>query len=188
MAITSYSQERSGDTTIITVVSDLTGLVYYHWYVDGQYAATTTAPTWSLTLEEGEQVRVEVVDTNDAEVDPLDVAPEGYSARRSLWWTRSESLDAVHYRVVQVRPQFGGEETIIAEIPAPADQWSFSLLTPRLNDGQLYEWWVYPYDVAGNQGTRIRLIPLSAVLRTPDAPNFTATYAAGTQRVTFAAP
>jgi hypothetical protein len=187
MSITGFSQERAGDTTIVTVVSDLTGLVFYHWYMDGAYVATTTAPTYTFTLDVGEQVRIDVVDTNDAELDPLDNAPAGYPARVSLWWTRSESLDAVHYRVVQVRPQFGGEETIIAEIPATADQWSFSLLTPRLNDGQEYQWWVYPYDTAGNQGTRIRLIPLSAVLRTPDAPNFSATYAAGTQRVTFAA-
>lgn len=187
MSITSYSQQRSGSVTTITVVSSLTGLIYYHWYVDGAYVATTTVPRYTITLEDGDQVRLETLDTNDSEFDPLSNAPDGYSARKSLWWTRSESLDAVHYRVIQVRPQFGGEQTIIAEMDALADQWSFSLLTPRLNDGQIYNWWVYPFDAAGNQGTRIELNPQAAVLRTPDAPRFSATYSAGTQKVTLAA-
>jgi len=185
VSITSYSQERVGPITIVTVVSDLTGLVYYHWYLDGSYVATTTAPTYTFSLEVGDQVRIEAIDTNDPEFDPIAGAPPVYGARKSLWWTRSGSPDAVHYRVVQV-DQFL-TQTIIAEVDALDEQWSFSVQTPRLIDGTLYEWWVYPYDKAGNQGTRVEIEPLAAVLRVPDAPRFTATYNGGTQRVAFAA-
>lgn len=183
MAITSYAQERAGSVTRVTVVSDLIGLVFYHWYVDGAYAATTTAPYHTFTLEVGEQVRIEALDTNDEAFDPIENAPAGYPARVSLWWTRSESLDAVKYRVREVSPLAG----VYAEIAAPANQWSFSTLSPRLTDGALYIWQVDPIDAAGNVGTAIELIPFASFLRTPDAPRFSATYSAGTQRVTFAA-
>ena len=177
------NQVRSGAVTIVMVVSDLTGLVFYHWYVDGAYTATTTAPTHTFALEVGEQVRIEVLDTNDASLDPLANAPEGYPARVSLWWTRSESLDAVRYVVTQDIPSF----LVYADIPASPGQWSFSTLSPRLADGQLYFWSVGAGDPAGNAGTALQLQPFANFLRTPDAPRFSATYSAGTQKVTFAA-
>lgn len=183
MSITSYSQVRSGSVTTITVVSSLTGLVYYHWYVDGLYVATTTRPVYSLTLDDGEQVRIDAVDTNDPTFDPVLNAPQGYPARVSLWWTRSESLDAVMYRIFQQGPI--GE--YLADIYAPPGQWSFSWITPRLVDRQIYIWDVYPIDAAGNVGASVSLILFASVLRVPDAPRFSATYSAGTQKVTIAA-
>ena len=47
MAITGYSQVRSGNVTTVTAASDLTGTVYFNWYVDGAFVSVTTAPTMS---------------------------------------------------------------------------------------------------------------------------------------------
>ena len=46
MTITSYQTTRFDVTVSVTAVSDLvgTGTVYYHWYLDGAYMATT----WEL--------------------------------------------------------------------------------------------------------------------------------------------
>lgn len=183
MAITSYQQQRFGTVIIVTVTSDLSGTIYYHWYIDGAFIASTQSPTRSFILEAGDQVRIEVNDTNDADYDPVANAPDGYPARRTIWWIRSTDDDVANYRVEQKKGE--GDWTSIGIVRRNGATWAYSLLSPRLDDLSAYQWRVTPVDEAGNDGTA-KTVQSEDVVRTPDAPDFTATFDSGTTKVTFA--
>jgi len=187
MAITSYSQQRIGWVTVVTVTSDLTppggAMVRYYWYMDGAYVATTVAPERAFSLVPGEQVRIEVIDSWDLNFDPVANAPVGWPARRAIWWCRSSDEDVDHYRVEQKKGS--GDWEVLGSVAA-AGRWSYSYLSTQLDDLATYRWQVVPVDAAGNDGTAIEIGP-EKIVRTPDAPDFTATYDSGTEKVTFAA-
>jgi hypothetical protein len=178
-----YSAVRIGETTEVLVATSLSEVAWYCWYVDGAYVGKTVGPTKSFQVPTGEQLRVECLPTADADFDPIANAPDGYPARRTLWWTRSLDANVAAYRVEQKASD--GDWTTLAEVPPEADQWGFSVLTGRLDDLTVYTWRVTPIDAAGNEGTPITIGP-ETVVRTPDAPNFTAELDAETQTVEFA--
>lgn len=184
MAITAYNQSRFGQYTIVTVTSDLSGTVFYHWYVDGAYVAATVTPQYSFLLDTGEQVRIDVNDTTDPDFDAIANAPAGYPARRSLVWTQSMS-DETEYRIDQDLD--GGGYSTIATIDSVAGLWQYSYLTARLVDLGVYTWRVYAVDQAGNAGASYRTIGPETVVRRPDAPDFDVTFDGATTKVTFAA-
>lgn len=184
MAITSYSQTRIGTTTLVTVVSDLAGTIYYHWYLDGAYIASTGRPSYGFVLEAGDRVRIEVVDTNNPAFDPVANPPAGWPARRSIFWIRSITTDVDHYRVEQKKG--AGAWTSVGIVFQSGVAWSHSVLSARLDDLADYEWRVMPVDAAGNDGTAIAL-DAETIVRTPDAPDFTVTFDEPTKKVTFAA-
>jgi len=181
--ILSSTQTRSGTTTLVTVVSSLTGTVYYHWYMDGAYLGFTTTPSRSFTVERDEQVSIDVLDTNDVDFDPVANAPAGYPARRTLVWTRSVDASVYQYRIEQ--RQDGGAWETLGYALDDASKWLFRYLTPRLDDLSEYEWRVIPMDLPGNDGTAISL-GVERIVRTPDAPEFTATFDEGSTEVLFA--
>jgi len=180
--ITDYNQTRRGNVTTVNVTSSLSGVVYFHWYVDGVHVAATTSPEWTFRFEGGEQVRVEVVDTADPDFDTVAGAPAGWPARRLLWWTASVSADCAHYRVEQKKAT-GSWETV-GLVHHQADQWAYQLLTDRLDDLTEYTWRIVPVDTAGNDGTAKTIGP-ETVVRTPDAPDFDISFDSGTTQVTF---
>ena len=185
MAIASYSQSRVGDLTTITVVSDLLpAAVYYHWYVDGWYVGPSGGPAYSLHSQPGDQVRIVCQDTTDPDYDAAANTPAGWPARRTLWWVRATDLDLDYYRVEQ-KLGAGAFTTIGRVSPRPQD-WSLSLLTPRLTDLGVYTWRITPVDKAGNEGTAITIGP-ETIVRTPEAPDFTVSFDPATTRVTFSA-
>lgn len=168
----------------VTVTSDLSGTIYYHWYIDGAYIASTMSPAYSFYLAEDECVRVTCIDTNNASYDAIANAPAGYPARRSLWWVRSIDSDVSHYRVEQNKDAAGWTE--IGIVHHDDTQWSYSFLTEPLTDLSSYQWRVYPVDAAGNDGTVITL-GAETVVRTPDAPDFTISFDGDTDTVTYTA-
>lgn len=170
--ITGSLQTRSGNTTRVTVTSDLTGAIYFHWYMDGAYLGFTTSPFRDFVLERNEMVRIEVLDTNDVNFDPVANAPGGYPARRTLVWTRSLDAGIYQYRVEQRKD--GGAWVELGYVLDDPAKWLFRFLTPRLDDLALYEWRVVPMDLPGNDGTAVAL-QAEKVVRTPDAPRFTIT-------------
>lgn len=182
MTITAYSQTYVAGVTTVTVTSSLAGTVYFHWYADGTYLGATEGPSRSFFVEEGEQLRVEVVDTTDADFDPVAGAPAAYPARRTLWWCRSIDADVDHYRIEEQVD--GGDWSTIGLVPHDDATWQYELVTERLDDLADYAWRVVPVDRAGNDGTAIAL-RTERVVRTPDAPDFTATFDPDTTRVTF---
>ncbi len=177
-----YSVVRSDYVTTVTVTSDRPATVYFHWYVDGVFIASTRSPTRSFRLSQGEQLRIEVRATSDPDYDPLSDPPLGWPARRSLWWVRSTDSSVSYYRVDQ---KLGaGDWETLRIVPQVADQWAYSLLSDRLDDLSTYTWRVIPVDAAGNDGSAVT-IGAELIVRTPDGPDFTATFDSGTTKVTF---
>lgn len=182
MSITAYDQKRFGSIVAVTVMSDLEGTVYYHWYLDGCYVGVTQSPTRSFYVEADEQVRLEVLDTIDADFDPVAGAPDSFPARRTVWWLRSLEADIDHYRVEE--KEGAGEWTAIAVVHHDPLHWSYSILTGRLADLTDYQWRVVPVDAAGNDGTA-EAIDAERIVRIPDAPDFEIEFDPETTKVTF---
>lgn len=186
MAITSYSKVRHKGTTKVTVVSGLSGTVYYHWYLDGAWLGVTTDPNYTVYLEAGDQAEIVCIDTNDVDFDGVANAPAGYPSRRAVYWNRSIDTDVDHYRV-----EYGtglsspASWTLLATVPDDGS-WSYQLLSQRLADLTYYWFRIVPVDLAGNEGTAIVLGP-EKIVRRPDAPEYSATYDGGTTKVAFAA-
>jgi len=183
MAITKYEQMRTGIQTQVMVQSDLTGTVYYHWYLDGGYLGYTTTPYRSFTLPQDDQSEFAVVDTTDASFDPVANAPTHYTAKRPIWWVRSAATDVDYYRVDQKKG--AGEWEQIGVVYEDATHWDYQVTTPRLDDLGTYTWRVVPVDTIGNEGTALTIGP-ELIVRTPDAPEVTITYDEGTDKVTIA--
>lgn len=182
MAITSTTTTQTFGATIVTVVSDLSGTVMYHWYLDGAFVSATNNPSKTFFIEQGDQVRVEVIDTLDPDFDSVANAPVGYPARRSLWWVRSTSLDVAKYRIEQQRETEGF--VVVNEVTHVPGAWSFSILTVRLDDLTNYDWRIIPIDGSGNEGTPLAFGP-QKVVRRPDSPGFEIAFDSGTTKVTF---
>lgn len=170
MALTSETVKRDSRQTTVTVVSDLASPVFYHWYIDGQYMGFTTSGVRTFYMPDGDQARIQVNDTTDADYDPIANAPAGYPARRLISWDRSLDDSVGYYRAEQ---KLGaGAWVQIGIVNRVREQWSYSLLTPRLTDLSAYTWQVVPVDKFGNDGTVLTIGP-ETIVRTPDAPDFT---------------
>lgn len=186
MSITAYTATAFDGLITVTVTSSLSSPVYYHWYRDGAYVATTVDDaSYTFRVLPGEQAHIECVDTNDADYDPVANAPTGEApATRTLFWCRSLDTDCDHYRVEEQKD--GGDWTLLATVPHADDQWSYEYHTARLDDLTAYAWRIVPVDAAGNQGTALAM-DAEDVVRTPDAPDYTIDWDSGTQLVTFTA-
>lgn len=182
--ILSYSATRMGETVTMTVTSSLSGVVYYHWYLDGMWMGRGTSPTRTFFVAAGEQVRLAVVDTASVDFDEEANNPEPYPARRRLWWIRSLATDCDHYRIEERKD--AGDWSTAATVPRDREAWSYQWYTGRLDDLTSYEWRVIPVDRAGNDGDLVAT-QSEVVVRTPDAPEFTVAWNEGTGRVTYSA-
>lgn len=178
-----YQLVRLGETTEVTVTTTISDVVWYCWYLDGAYVGKTSVPTRSFHVPAGEQLRLEVIPTADTYFDPIANAPDGYPASRTLWWIRSLASDVAQYRVDQ--REAAGDWTTLAVMPDEADRWEFFLTTGRLQDLTEYTWRIVALDAAGNESTATVIGP-ERIVRTPDAPNFTAEYDPETELVAFA--
>ena len=183
MTITSYQTIRADRITTVVVASDKTGTVYFHWYVDGVWVGMTQSNRRDFYVDEGEQARVEVVDTNDADFDAVAGAPAGWPARRLVWWVRSLESGVDHYRVEQSKD--GGAWSTVGIVHHADTDWEYFRLTDRLDDLADYSFRVVPVDRAGNDGSPL-LVDTERIVRAPDAPDFAITYDAGTDKVTYA--
>lgn len=182
MSITAYQTTRLGNVTTVRVTSGLSGTIYYHWYLDGFWVASTTAPRRDFLLPLGDQVRVDVLDTLDADFDPIANAPAGWPSRRLLWWLRSLDGGIEHYRLEQKKG--AGDWSAVAVVRHQNESWSYELLSDRLDDLSQYTWRIVPVDAAGNDGTPFTIGP-EEIVRTPDAPDFAIAFDNQTTKVTF---
>jgi hypothetical protein len=180
--ITNYQTTRLDDVTEVAVATDLTGEVFFHWYLDGMYMGATAAAKRTFQLPPGSQAEIEVKDTNDADYDPLSFTPAAPPARKTLWWVKSPAQNIKKYRIEQQID--AGAWTFLADVQAQNGQWDYWYTTGRLTDLATYAWRVTPYDAAGNAGTAIEFLP-EKIVRRPDAPNFTAVFSPATRKVTF---
>ena len=179
-----YTQSGFGQTTLIEVSSDLTPPVWFHWYLDGVFQATTTVGEFWISLEPGVQARLEVIDSTDPDFDPLANCPAAYPATRSLWWIRSLAADLDRYRVEQ--QQDGGDWTTVATVLKKDNQWHYHIESGRLVDLATYAFRIVPIDAAGNDGTA-QSLSSRRIVRTPAAPDFSLTFNEGPTTITIGA-
>jgi len=177
-----YTLTRLGELVVVTFAGSLPPPAFYHWYLDGVHVGVTTAPTRQFQIVEGDQARVEVVETADPDFDPYQNPPAAYPARKTLWWARSTDAETAAYRIE--RQADGGDWTPLATLPAVAGAWSYSWISERLADLTNYAWRVVPLDALGNAGEPLEL-DAERLVRTPDAPLFAADFDPATRRVTF---
>ena len=149
--ITGYSSVRIGNIITVTATSDLSGVIYYHWYLDGSWIGQTNSNEKTITLGLGEQAELLAIDTNDADYDYIANAPVGWPSRHTVTWLRSLDDDVVQY-VVEQR-QDGGDWEEIATVDARSGRWSYDVTTPVLVDLSTYDWQITPVDEYGNSGT-----------------------------------
>jgi hypothetical protein len=183
LPIVSYQIVRIGEISEVTVSTTLENVLAYYWYFDGCYVGKTSEPTKTFHIPTGEQFRLEVIPSTDANFDPIANAPAGYPSRRTLWWIRSLDTAAAGYRVEQ--REGSGDWTSLAMIPTTTEAWDYFLLTDQLKDLTEYSWRITPLDAGGLAGTPIVVGP-ELIVRTPDAPNFSAEFDPGTETVEFA--
>jgi hypothetical protein len=182
MSITNYTTVNLGGTVQVLVTSDLVGVVHYHWFADGLYVGHTLAANKFFVLGDGEQLKIEVIDTLDPVYNVAAAAPLAYPARRTLSWVRSIDADVAYYEITE---QAGtADPVVLGTVLANAKTWDYSYRTGRLTDLTTYTWTITPYDAAGNAGTPLVITEL--VVRVPEAPGFTATFDEGTTLVTIA--
>ncbi len=180
--ITALTQKRSGNATTVTAVSDLAGAVIYHWYLDGVYLGCGRSSDREFFLAAGEQAHIDVIDTIDPDFDGKANAPNIPAARKRLRWTAAIDPTAGAWRVEEKVD--GGTWRTIAKMSARTGQWNYEYITRRLTDLANYVWRVVPVDEAGNDRTAV-ILDAAKIVRIPDAPAFTASYSAATNRVTI---
>ncbi|NLE62138.1 MAG: hypothetical protein GX616_27590 [Planctomycetes bacterium] len=168
--ITAQTITRIGEIVTVTVTSSLSGTVYYHWYLDGQWYGVSTIGERTFYLAAGEQARLAVVDTTDADFDYEAGNPEPYPARRILWWVRSLSTDLDYYRIDARKD--GGDWSVVATVPRDGEAWDYQWTTGRLDDLTAYQWRVVPVDLAGNDGDPVAT-DAETIVRHPDGITFT---------------
>jgi len=188
MSITSYSQSRMNGTTLVSVASDLAGVVYFHWYVDGNYRGPTTSDdgtsSRSFLLQAGQQNRVEVLDTTDPDFDPIANEPESYPGSRTIAFIRSVDPVVSFYRI----DEFTGHGwSPLFSIPSDPGKWEYRVVITGLADLTAYRWRVTVVDAYGNDGDSLEVNGGNAdsVVRWPDAPDFSLSFDTGTTQVTF---
>jgi hypothetical protein len=176
---TSFANGGLGGTTTVTVTSDLTGVIYYFWYLDGSYLGVTSSPSYTFILPPGVQATVTCIDANSS---ALPSPPAGWPSTRTLEFVRS--LDATIARYSIQQSESGGAWVEIRSIQDDPTRWGYQVETGPLDDLTDYAWQVVPHDVAGNAGTPVAL-GNEFIVRTPDAPEFTIGLN-GSQEVVFA--
>ena len=180
--VTGYSQVRIGHVTVVHVTTALTGTVYYHWYRDGVWVASTCAANFGFRLPSDEQIRIDVLATTEEDwTVPQEI--DGHPSRKTLWWVRSMDEAVEQYRIEEDKD--GGGYSAVGVVWDEPGRWDYRWMTPVLEDLATYTWKIYPVDTASNDGTPITLGP-EKIVRTPDAPEFQVTFDDGTTRVEFA--
>lgn len=178
---------RDGNLITAIATSMLSGTVYFHWYLDGVYVASTTTGRWSFVLEAEERVQVSVIDTTSESFDPVANAPEGFPARRTIRWIRATYDGIAWYEVSQTK--IGDSPVVIGRVKHDERRWAYSLRTPILDDLADYSWSVMSIFGDNNEGNNQSIGGPNGetVVRTPDAPRFTITFEELSKKVGFLA-
>jgi hypothetical protein len=179
MAITAIDQSRSGSTVTVTATSSLTGTVYFHWYSDGRYVGGGVSASRTFALPAGEQARVDVIDTNDADYDAVANAPAGFPRRVTVEFVGSPDTDISHYIIEQNNDD-------VARLTATDRNWLYRWTSPVLPDTQgasQNEWTVRAVNRAGNESATVDVT--EEIARLGDAPDWSMSYDQPTNKITI---
>jgi len=168
--VTIISQVRTGDkSTLITYSSSLGDPVFYI-YVDGNLAAQTTQPEYTIAVNPGETVVVEILD--DAATQPMQIFP----GKVRLGWFFVEDTD--YYRIDEYI-----EDEWVERRKMPENNGYMEFESRFLEDGQDHQFRIVPVGVNGNEGTGKEFSVLT--VRTPDTPDVDYTYSNVTNKITI---
>ncbi len=167
--------KRHHNITVCEATTALSGTVYYHWYIDGQYVAGNTTPTLTISLPSGHQKTIVCQDTTDAAYDPVANAPDGWPDHVTIWWARVTDSTVVGYQIEQ---STGGDYELAGWVWQTPHLWLYTWRSDRLTDLANYSFRVYAVDAAGNLSSPITTA-ITPFVRRPDATDFTATFADG---------
>lgn len=178
-----YSIMRVQNLVIVTATVGMTD-PYWHWYVDGVWRGMNRTGVFSLVVRDAEQADVLAVPTTDPDYDYIANAPTFYPATRTIWFNESADDDTSYYLVQFATgsgtPADGDYSTIDAgKVWHREGTWSYRAESRRLTDLTWYWFRVVPYDRAGNKGTAV-VLGKEYVVRKPDAPTYTSSFATGT--------
>lgn len=174
MAVT-LTENQIGPTTFqYTWTSDLGGTPTFYVYIDGILAFSTTNTFYTLTLEPGEGVQFEVLDSATTEPQPA------YPGRMTFaWYAPAETV--LRYRVEEYVDAVW--TTIVSIVPA-LGQYYFRYTTRYLEDQTTHQFRVIPVGENEADGTAVYFaIPM---IRRPDKPDVTFTYSQITGDATVA--
>ena len=135
--IASRVVSRCGETCRIAVTTNLpAGRRYVHWYVNGRYHGMTRSLARVFRVPPGRQINVVTRITRYRSYQGGDHSPEGLSGEIRLEWIRSGDPN-IHSYLAQYRPS-GGSWTTFRKV-RDTGAWSFSAITPQLDDDTSYE-------------------------------------------------
>jgi hypothetical protein len=170
---------------IATAVSDLTGIVYFHWYLDGVYMGVSRSGVFEFSPPPGEQFLLRPIDTNNAAFDPITSGPGAPPQRMTLHWHPPADTDVDHYEVYETLEDVAPVTTLVAKIPHDDGVWLYTYLSPRFR-GAGFSYEIRPVDRAGNvRDPGLVVLEFAPSIQAPLAPNWTFTFDEGTTRVTF---
>jgi len=182
-AVLTVTLRRAGARALVSVTTNLSGSVYYHWYVNGRWIGVTQRPQhWFHVQDERRQIEIECVATKWSRFDHELHRPLQYHGHPLVSWIRSASTDVAHY-LAQYR-QDAGEWTTFQQVRHVAGRWQYRVTAPLLADGSAYEFRVVPVNTSAVAGTPIVLDTVT-VVRTPPVTAYVCTYDEDTDRVTF---
>jgi len=172
MAVTiSNSVQIGAWTWRITWTSDLGGTPTYYIYRDGKLVETTVVASYDLFLDSGESVLLEILDSSTA------LPGTAFPGRLTLRWFDVAGVD--RYRVQEY---VDSSWTTRAEI-SDDDLEYFTWESRFLEDVTSHQFRVVGIGDNGNTGSITSFTVY--VVRHPDPPNVSYSYADGTQKLTI---
>ena len=168
--VTIISQVRTGDKSTLITYSRNLGSPTFYIYVDGVLVAQTTQTEYTIAVNPGETVVVEILD--DAAAQAMQIFP----GKARLGWFFVEDTD--YYRIDEY---IEGEWTERKKMPENNGYMEFE--SRFLKDGQDHQFRIVPVGINGNEGTA-RQFSVRTV-RTPDTPDADYTYSNVTNKITL---
>jgi hypothetical protein len=173
--------KQAGDFCRVSVTTNLTGRVYWHWYVNGRYAGMSRASNRVFPVPRGAQANITSKPVRYASYNGAENEPLALSGEVTLEWTRS--VDANIDRYLAQYQSAGGPWVTFAKV-RDSGAWSYRVTTPQLDDDVVYSFRVVPVDAAGNDGTAADL-GSERIVRYPTATDGVVTFNPGPTTFTF---
>ena len=168
--VTITNQVRTGaNSTLITYSSSLSSPTFYI-YVDGVLTAQTTQTEYTIAVNPGETIVVEILD--DAAAQAMQIFP----GKARLGWFFVE--DTNYYRIDEYI-----EDEWVERRKMPENNGYMEFESRFLEDGQSHQFRIVPVGTNGNEGTAREFSVLT--VRTPDTPDVDYTYSSITNKITI---
>ena len=180
-AVVSTRARFANDQGITQITTNLRRKPIYHWYIDGEYAGSSSSNRYRFRLPAASQAHITCHPVRFPSWNGADYQRPEFVGRVTLSWTRSTDATIANYKA-QYRISGGGSWTTFAQIKADG-RWEYRSRTPVLNDDTVYDFQVVAVNTSGTEGTPLSL-GSQRVVRVPDVIAISAAYNSGPQTIT----